>query len=242
MQFELTKDFIDEIINAIENANDDFIIEKLHSLHPVDIAEVMRIVNLPQAQYIYRLLGEELSSEVLVEIEEDTREKFLESLSAEEIAETLEKMYADDATDVIQDLPENIQEEVLEAIKDDEHSSEISMLLNFDEDSAGGIMDVDFISANWDWTVANALAKFREQVEEVDHVYTIYVVDAQKRLKGTLSLKRFLYASDETLIKDIFQKDPISVGVDEEAETVASKMEKYDLVVIPVVDVNGKLL
>ena len=74
------------------------------------------------------------------------------------------------------------------------------------------------------------------------HVYTIYVVDAQKRLKGTLSLKRFLYASDETLIKDIFQKDPISVGVDEEAETVASKMEKYDLVVIPVVDVNGKLL
>ena len=130
MQFEITKDFIDQVIVSIERNENEFLIDKLHSLHPVDIAEVMRVVNLPQAQYIFRLLDEELSSDVLVEIEEDIREKFLESLSAEEIAESLEMMYADDATDVIQDLPEEVQEEVLDAIKDDEHSSEISMLLN----------------------------------------------------------------------------------------------------------------
>ena len=242
MQFELTKDFIDQVIVSIERNENEFLVDKLHSLHPVDIAEIMRVVNLPQAQYIFRLLDEELSSDVLVEIEEDIREKFLESLSAEEIAETLEMMYADDATDVIQDLPEEVQEEVLDAIKDDEHSSEISMLLNYDEDSAGGIMDLDFISANWNWTVSKALSKFREQVEEVDQVYTIYVVDSEQRLKGTLSLKSFLYASDDTLIKDIFQSDPISVEVEDEAESVASKMEKYDLVVIPVVNEKGELL
>ena len=120
-------------------------------------------------------------------------------------------MYADDATDVIQDLPEEVQEEVLDAIKDDEHSSEISMLLNYDEDSAGGIMDVDFISADWNWTVSNALSKFREQVEEVDHVYTIYVVDSEQRLKGTLSLKTIFVCLRRHINKRYFPKDPISV-------------------------------
>jgi magnesium transporter len=242
MQFELTKDFIDDVIQAIDEKNNSLLVEKIHSLHPADIAEVLDIVNLPQAQYLYKLIEEDLASEVLVEIDEDTREEFLNSLSTEEIAESLEKMYADDAADVIQDLPEEIQEEVLEALKDDEHLSEISQLLNYDEDSAGGIMDMDFISANCNWTIKNALKKFREQVEDVDHVYTIYVIDDQKKLLGTLSLKRFLYASDSTLIKDIFQENPISVNVNEESELVASKMEKYDLVVIPVIDEGNQLL
>ena len=242
MQFELTKEFIDDVIKAIDEKNSDFLIKIIHPLHPADIAEILDIVNLPQAQYLFRLLQEDLASDVLVEIEEDTRERFLTSLSTEEIAVSLDKMYADDATDVIQDLPEDVQEEVLEALKDDDLQSEISQLLNYHEDSAGGIMDMDFISANWSWTVKNALQKFREQVEDVDQVYTIYVVDGENRLRGTLSLKRFLYASDDTLIKDIFQDKPISVNVGEEAETVASKMEKYDLVVIPVIDENEKLL
>jgi magnesium transporter len=188
------------------------------------------------------LLDEELASEVLVEIEEDTREQFLESFSAEQIAESIEKMDADDATDVIQDLPEDVQEEVLEALKDEEHSSDISMLMNYDVDSAGGIMDVDFVSADWNWTVKNALKKLREQVENVDQVYTIYVVDSSNEFKGILSLKRFLYTSDETLIKDIYKKDSISVLANEDSESVALKMEKYDLVVVPVVDENNKLL
>ena len=242
MQFELTKEFIDDVIQAIDEKNNSLLIERIHSLHPADIAEVLDIVDLPQAQYLYKLLEEDLASEVLVEIDEDTREEFLNSLSSEEIAESLEKMYADDATDVIQDLPEDVQEEVLEALKDDEHLSEISQLLNYDEDSAGGIMDMDFISANCNWTIKNALKKFREQVEDVDHVYTIYVIDDQKKLLGTLSLKRFLYASDSSLIKDVFKENPISVNVNEEAELVASKMEKYDLVVIPVIDEGNQLL
>ena len=242
MQFELTKEFIDDVIQAIDEKNNSLLIERIHSLHPADIAEVLDIVDLPQAQYLYKLIKEDLASEVLVEIDEDTREEFLNSLSSEEIAESLEKMYADDATDVIQDLPEDVQEEVLEALKDDEHLSEISQLLNYDEDSAGGIMDMDFISANCNWTIKNALKKFREQVEDVDHVYTIYVTDDKKKLLGTLSLKRFLYASDSSLIKDVFKENPISVNVNEEAELVASKMEKYDLVVIPVIDEGNQLL
>ena len=151
-------------------------------------------------------------------------------------------MDSDDATDVIQDLPEELQEEVLNVLKDNNQSSDISMLMNYDENSAGGIMDLDFVSANWNWTVKNALQKLREQVENVDQIYTIYVVDSTKQFKGILSLKRFLYAKDDTLIKDIFKKDSISVLDTESAESVALKMEKYDLVVIPVVDEKNKLL
>tara|TARA_B100001109_G_C18848857_1_gene468257 strand:- start:679 stop:2028 length:1350 start_codon:yes stop_codon:yes gene_type:complete len=242
MQFELTKEFIDDIILALEKEDSGYIVEAINPLHPADIAEILEIINLTQAQFLYQLLDEKLASEVLVEIEEDTREQFLESFSPKEIAESVEKMDADDATDIIQDLPEEVQEEVLEALQDEDHSSDISMLMNYDENSAGGIMDTEFISADWNWTVKNALKKLREQVENVDQVYTIYVIDSSKKFKGILSLKRFLYASDDTLIKDIYKQDSITVFDNEEAETVASKMEKYNLVVIPVVNENQTLL
>ena len=156
MQFELTKKFIDQIISALENEDSGFIVEAINPLHPADIAEILEILTLSKAKFLYRLLDNDLASEVLVEIEEDTREQFLASFSSEEIAESIEKMDADDATDVIQDLPEEVQDEVLEALKDENQSSDISMLMNYDENSAGGIMDVDFVSANWNWTVKEA--------------------------------------------------------------------------------------
>ena len=242
MQFELTKEFINQIIHALEREDSEFIVKAIHPLHPADIAEVLEIIDLHQAQLLFRLLDKTLAAEVLVEIEEDTREQFLTSFSSKEIADSIKKMDSDDATDVIQDLPEELQEEVLNVLKDNNQSSDISMLMNYDENSAGGIMDLDFVSANWNWTVKNALQKLREQVENVDQIYTIYVVDSAKKFKGILSLKRFLYAKDDTLIKDLFKKDSISVLDTEPAESVALKMEKYDLVVIPVVDNNNNLL
>ena len=242
MQFELTKEFINQIIHALEREDSEFIVKAIHPLHPADIAEVLEIIDLHKAQLLFRLLDKTLAAEVLVEIEEDTREQFLTSFSSKEIADSIKKMDSDDATDVIQDLPEELQEEVLNVLKDNNQSSDISMLMNYDENSAGGIMDLDFVSANWNWTVKNALQKLREQVENVDQIYTIYVVDSAKKFKGILSLKRFLYAKDDTLIKDLFKKDSISVLDTEPAESVALKMEKYDLVVIPVVDNTNKLL
>jgi magnesium transporter len=242
MQFDLTKEFIDQIIIALEKEDSKFIADAILPLHPADIAEILELIDLKGAQFLYRLLDQELASEVLVEIEEDTRDQFLASFSSEEIAYSVNKMDADDATDIIQDLPEEVQEQVLNVLKDNDQSSDISMLMNYDENSAGGIMDVDFVAANWNWTVKDALNKLREQVENVDQIYTIYVVDSTKKFKGILSLKRFLYAKDDTLIKDIYKKDSISVLDIEEAESVASKMEKYDLVVIPVLSEDKKLL
>ena len=242
MQFELTKEFISDISDAINKGDSHFIVSHVNELHPADIAEIMDYVNLQEAQYIYELLEEEQAADVLVEIDEDVRDKFLASLSAKEIAESIENMDSDDATDLIQDLPEKKQEEVLSEIKDESQSSDISDLLAYEEDSAGGIMAKEFVAANSDWTVKEALTMLRKQVEDVDNVYTIYVTNVQSKLLGTLSLKKFLYASDQTLIKDLYRPDPIVVNAMVPAEEVASIMEKYELVVIPVVNDLGVLI
>lgn len=242
MQFELTKEFLSDISNAINKGDSHFIVSHVNELHPADIAEIMDYVNLQEAQYIYELLDEEQAADVLVEIDEDVRDKFLASLSAKEIAESIENMDSDDATDLIQDLPEKKQEEVLSEIKDESQSSDISDLLAYDEDSAGGIMAKEFVAANSGWTVKEALTMLRKQVEDVDNVYTIYVTNVQSKLLGTLSLKKFLYASDQTLIKDLYRPDPIVVNAMVPAEEVASIMEKYELVVIPVVNDLGVLI
>ena len=242
MQFELTKDFLSNLSHAISEKDNVFIVKNITDLHPADIADVMDYVNQEEAHYIYELLDEEKAADVLVEIDEDVREKFLESLSAKQIAESIENMDSDDATDLIQDLPEKKQEEVLSEIKDESQSSDITALLNYEEDSAGGIMDKEFIAANINWTVKQALEMLRKQVEDVDQVYTIYVTDNSSKLYGTLSLKKFLYPTDNTLIKDIYRKDPIHVEALIPSEEVASIMEKYELVVVPVINDLGVLI
>ncbi|MBG16718.1 MAG: magnesium transporter [Crocinitomicaceae bacterium] len=242
MQFELTKQFLSDVSHAVSEKDSLFIIKNVNELHPADIAEIMDYVNLQEAQYIYQLLDEEQAADVLVEIDEDVRDKFLASLSAKEIAESIENMDSDDATDLIQDLPEKKQEEVLSEIKDESQSSDITDLLNYEEDSAGGIMAKEFVAANINWTVKEALKMLRKQVEDVDNVFTIYVIDNKAKLKGTLSLKKFLYASDKTLIKDLYRPDPIHVDALIPSEEVASIMEKYELVVIPVVNDVGMLI
>jgi len=242
MQFELTKEFIDEITNAVEQYDSNFIVNNVINLHAADIAEILDYINLEQAQYVYKLLESEKASDVLVEIEEDVREKFLATLSSKEIVSSLANMDSDDATDIIQELPENKKQKVLLQLEKDESSKDIEALLSYDEDSAGGIMAKELISVNLNWTMQKALKMLRKQVEDVDHIYTIYVIDNLNRLQGTLSLKSFLYASDETLIKDLYKKDPICVNVNVSAEEVASDMEKYDLVTIPVTNKEGILV
>lgn len=242
MQFELTKEFIDKITNAVEQDDSNFIVNNVINLHAADIAEILDYINLEQAQFVYKLLESEKASDVLVEIEEDVREKFLATLSSKEIVSSISNMDSDDATDIIQELPENKKQKVLLQLEDDESSKDIEALLSYDEDSAGGIMAKELISVNLNWTMQKALKMLRKQVEDVDDIYTIYVIDNLNRLQGTLSLKSFLYVSDETLIKDLYKKDPICVNVNISAEDVASDMEKYDLVTIPVTNEEGVLV
>ncbi len=242
MQFELTNEFLELLKEDIERLDSDTVSAKVGQLHPVDIAEILDEVNLKEAQFIFNLLDDELGSEVLVELDEDVRERFLASLSNEEIAEYVDQLDTDDAADLIGELPEDRQEDVLAQVDDDEQASDIAQLLSYDEDSAGGIMAKELIKVNVNWPIVNCVREMRKQAEDVDQVFTVYVVDDNDVLLGIVSLKKMLLSSTRALIKDIYKEGIRSVNANMKAEEVANLMEKYDLVVVPVVDEEHRLL
>lgn len=242
MKFELTKEFISKISDAIAAGNGLFISQSLAEVHPADIAELLEEFDVDDIKIIFSELNDELSSDVLSELEDDIREDLLAKLSAKEIAESLENMDSDDAADVIQDLEEHRQAEVISEIADFEQATDIVSLLKFEENTAGGLMAKEYIKVHEDWTVGQAIQEMRAQTDEVEHVYTIYVVGEKNVLLGILSLKSILFAEDETKISSIYLRKVRSVKADIQDEEVASIMDKYDLVVIPVVNNENILL
>jgi magnesium transporter len=196
-----------------------------------------------EGKYIYFQLDEDVQADVLMELEEDVRDRFLASLSTKEIADQLENLDSDDAADILGELSDEQIQEVISQMEDDEAAEDIVDLLNYDEDTAGGLMQKEFIQAKLDWPVDRCLVELRRQAEDVEKVYTIYVVDDINKLVGVLSLKRLLFANPKTKIIDLYQgKNIISVKTSDSSEDVAKVMEKYDLVSVPVVDLQNKLV
>jgi magnesium transporter len=243
MRFELTKEFLERIRVAISSEDNLWIKEHIVELHPADIAEIMDELSSEKAKYLYFLLEEDIQADVLMELEDEVRDTFLASLSTKEIAEQLENLDSDDAADILGDLPEEKIQEVISQMEDDDAADDIVDLLNYDEDTAGGLMQKEFIQAKLDWPVNRALVELRRQAEDVERVYSIYVVDSSNKLVGTLSLKRLLFASPKTSIRDLYQdKNIIYVKTSDDNEKVAQVMKKYNLDAIPVVDYQNKLV
>ena len=242
MQFEITQEYLNQLNEAVEKGNDGYIISCLSELHPADIAEVLELLPEDEARYIFKLVENEKAGDTLLELDEEAREQLLESLTTKEIAAHIEEMDSDDAADVVSELPEEKQREVISQIEDKEQVSDIEHLLEYDENTAGALMARELIRANINWPVDRCIIEMRKQAENVETVYTIYVVDNEDKLVGLLSLKSLLFGNQKTLICDLYQKDIKSVEAHTSREDVANTMEKYDLVVLPVVDVNGKLL
>ncbi|MEX1190540.1 MAG: magnesium transporter [Brumimicrobium sp.] len=242
MQFELTKEFLEEIREMITQNNTAYIDKHIIQLHPADIAEIIDELDGDEARFIYAHLDNDRQGEVLMELEDEVRQKFVESLNPSQLAQQLENLDSDDAVDILGELSVDRQLEVI-AEMDNDDAAELVDLLNYDESSAGGLMQTEFIKAKLDWPVNRCVIELRRQAEDVEKVYTIYVVDNQDRLVGFLSLKSLLFANTNTLIKDIYQdKNMVYVTTNVEGEEVARIMDKYDLVSIPVLDLQKKLV
>lgn len=243
MRFELTREFLEQIRLAIQSEDTTWIKEHVVDLHFADIAEIIDELSMKEAKVLYYQLDEDLQADVLMELEEEVRDRFVASLDSKELAEQLENLDSDDAADILGELPEEKVQEVISQMEDDDAADDIVDLLNYDEDTAGGLMQKEFIQARLDWPVNRAIVELRRQAEDVEKVYTIYVVDDLNKLVGVLSLKRLLFASPKTPIRELYQaKNLISVKTSDSSEMVAKVMEKYDLVSIPVVDLQSKLV
>ncbi len=243
MKFELTKEIIEKIREEASLRNVSFIQDFIDPLHPADIADILDHVNLEEAKFIYSLLEEEKAAEALIELDDDIRERFLASLSSKEIAEQIDQLSSDDAADLLSELPEDKMDEVIAQMEDKEHASQVIDLLKYDENTAGGLMQSEFVKAKATYSVKRCVVELRKQAEEVEKIYTIYVVDDDDVLLGVLSLKSLLFAKPNTLIQDIYQSKNIKyVKAHDTAEDVSDVMKKYDLVTIPVVDRQKKLV
>lgn len=242
MQFELNREFIDELKEFIEQQNSEAVIAKLEDLHPVDIAEIMDELNTEEAKFLYLLLEGEKASDVLIEIPENERRRFLKVLPPELIAKQfIEYMDSDDAADVVRDLEEDMKEAVLQKIEDKEQAGDIADLLEYDEESAGGLMAKELIKVNENWTVQTSLKEISKQAEDIDEIYYVYVIDDDGFLKGILSLKKLILNPTHSKIKNLIEDDIHYVKTDATHEEVALAMERFDLVAIPVVDHIGRL-
>ena len=241
-KFQINDELIDNIINLIDNSDNKRILKNFNELHHADIAEILEELTSDQATYIIKLLDSEKTSEILMELDDDDRERILNNLSAKEIAEEVEELDTDDATDIISELPEERQKRVISKIEDKEHKADIKELLKYDEDSAGGLMAKELVKVNENWSVTRCVKEMRLQASEVTRVHSVYVVDNNDKLLGRLSLKDLLVANPKSNIKSIYISKVDFVNVNDSGEHVASIMQKYDLGAIPVVDNKQKLL
>ncbi len=244
MQFEITREFLNKLIQIIEDKNDKEAAALMTEIHAVDIAEIYDELNIEQAKYLFLLIEDRAkAADILAELDDNDRSRFLKVLPDDVIASMfIEHMDTDDAADVIADLPDERQGEVLQRIKDIELAGDIVDLLNYDEDTAGGLMAKEIIAIDIEEDVEEAIAEIRRKVDEVDEIYYVYVVNKDNILQGTISLAKLLLSTTGTKIKDIYNKDVISVNADMKAEDVANLSEKYDLVALPVIDDIGRLL
>ncbi|HRN98098.1 MAG TPA: CBS domain-containing protein, partial [Flavobacterium sp.] len=227
MEFKISKDLIEQLQGLIAANRDRELEQQLNDMHHADIAEIMEELSIDDAVYLFRVLNNESTAEVLLELEDSRRESILKRLSAKEIAEELDELETNDAADIIAELSPEKKEEVILELQDVEHAKDIVELLRYSENTAGGLMHKELVKVNENWSVLTCVKQMRIQAEHISRVHSIYVVDDEDRLKGRLSLKDLLVSSTKMAIKDVYIPKLNFVKVDTEDVEVARIMQKY---------------
>ncbi|MEA3221773.1 MAG: magnesium transporter [Thermodesulfobacteriota bacterium] len=225
----------------ISKGREFYIIEMLHTLKPVEIAELIEALDEESRGKLFLLLDVDTASDVISELSDDSRDDVLDDISDTELARIVEDMDSDDAVDLVGDLHGERAQRVLAAM-DPRDSSEIRDLLIYPEDTAGGIMQKEMISVAEEATINEILDQIRQQAPDVDDIHNIFVVDHPGRLKGSVPLVHLILAKPDARISQIMETDPISVPVNMDQEEVARLFKKYDSIALPVVDKGNHLL
>jgi CBS domain-containing protein len=214
--------------------------EALGTLHPAEVAHIVEQLAPRDRAGILAALDDERAADVLEELAADDQVDILEALEPEKAADILEEMGPDEAADLVADLSEERQEQLL-GLMEPEEASDVRELLAYGEETAGGLMTTDFITVTPKMTAEQVIERLRELHPDADQVYYLYVTDADGELIGTITLRGLIVASPETKVLDFMRADPISVGVDLDAEEVGAAIARYNLLALPVVDAEGRM-
>ena len=214
--------------------------DELENMHPVDIVEMLEDgleygkIDKRQMILLFRLLAKEEAAEVFTDMTSDTREVLINALTDSELEEVMEEMYVDDTVDVLEEMPANVVDRLLMAT-DEETRKQINTLLQYPEDSAGSIMNIEYISLRKEMTVADAILKIRQVGINRETIYTCYVTEKRK-LIGVVDVKDLLTAGESRLIEEIMDENVIYARTLDDQEQVANQINKYGLVAIPILD------
>ena len=232
---------IDEVKSLVEQGKLDTLKKLIVEMRPADVADLIEHLAADERIPIFQLLEPEGAGDVLIEIEPPVQERLLKDLDSKAISDIVTELDSDDAADLVGDLPADRAKEVIDAV-DDHVSAELEKLLPFPDDTAGGLMALEFVAVKADVTVGDAIKTVREEGRDIENLYYIWVTDDFQRLVGVLSLKDLVLEPEDRKVSEIMNPDVISVGVDTDQEEVANIVRRYDLVSIPVVDDYSRLV
>jgi magnesium transporter len=241
VEFELTKEFRDRFQEALDNRDATFIRDSLSGIKAADITRLLYEFNSEESKYVMDLLPLELQAEIISDLDSETRRKYLRVYQPQEIIEFLNQLASDDTADILHELPVKEREEVLSGL-DPELRGQVTELLRYEENVAGGLMAKELMKARFHWTVVQCVDEIRKQAENVSKFYAVYVVDDNDKLIGRVALQDLIISDARTIVGDICEKDIVAVETYMEDSEVAEIMRKYDLESVPVVNVQGQLV
>jgi magnesium transporter len=237
----INKELIDTIEGFIQKNHTQALAKIFDELQPADAADVIEHLAPDERSFIFNLLTSEGAGDVLVEIEPPVQKQILADLDNRFLSEILQEVDADDAADIIGNLPDGRAADILQTLGS-ELSKELEKLLQYGKDTAGGIMDLEYVSVAEDGTVEDIVKTIREKGKKVKNLYHVWVVDDLNRLTGVVSLKDLFIEAPRRKINEFMNPEVISVDVNMDQEDVALMFKKYDLVTMPVVDANSLLV
>ena len=217
------------------------LVKELYEMNAVDAADFLAIVSDEDLPKVFRMLKKGIAADIFAELESDTQEKIIHAFSDQEFSKILDQLYIDDVMDMLDELPANVVDRIIKNA-DKQTRAEINRFLKYEEDSAGSVMTSEFVRIRASMTVAEAVSCIRRVGAHKETVYVIYVTDNARVLKGIVELRDLLFAREDDLIEDIMDKSVISALTTDHQEEVAQKIAKYDLLALPVVDSEDRLV
>ncbi len=215
--------------------------KELGRLHPAELADILTELDGRERESLFRALAPEAAARALTEVEPKVRQRLIAGLPAERAADIVERMPPDEAADLLAALPQPHSELLLEKMERAE-AADVQQLLRYEPDTAGGMMTTEFVTLPSHLTAAEALERLRGLAREVELIYYIYLVDPAARLQGVVTIRHLLLFDPAAHLEEIMRRDPVSVRPDDTPERVAEITEKYNLLAVPVLDAQGKLL
>ena len=231
----------EELNTLLENRSMRALQLKLEDMNEFDVAEFLSEIDEKKRPMVFRMLSKETAAEVFANFDVDDQEQIINSITDSELAAILEELFVDDAVDMMEELPANVVKRVMRAATPDTRRL-INQYLHFPENSAASMMTAEFIDLKKYMNVRESIARIRRIGEDKETIYTCFVTSADRRLEGVVSVKDLLLNDDETVIEDIMDRNVVYAVTTDDREEVSGKISDYDLLAIPVVDREGRLV